>query len=75
MTPLPPTDAWHGLAQRRRFKRTETTRILETVGGLRCPCGHLADRHRKPSGELDGEVMGKCRDCDCKGLLDWTDDE
>jgi hypothetical protein len=56
-------------------KRTAATRLLETLANERCPCGHLAQRHRKPTGELHGEVMGACRDCDCKGLLDWRDEE
>lgn len=57
------------------MKRTDTEKFLETVGGLRCPCGHLAQRHRKPTGEIEGEVMGECRDCECRGLIDMTDDE
>lgn len=56
------------------MKRSEATKILETIASERCPCGHLKQRHRKP-GDLPGEVMGACRDCDCKGLLDWRDDE
>lgn len=58
------------------MRRTETEKFLETVGGLRCPCGHLRERHRKPSGEIDGEVMGDCRDCECRGVIDcWSGDE
>ena len=57
------------------MKRTETQKFLETVGNLRCPCGHLAQRHRKPKGVIDGEVMGACRDCECKGLIDFRDRE
>lgn len=58
------------------MKRDDTTRMLETIGGLRCPCGHLEQRHRKPSFETNvGEVMGACRDCECRGLIDWRDDE
>lgn len=57
------------------MRRTETQKLLETIGALRCPCGHLAQRHRKPTGEFDGEVMGECRDCECRGLLDWREDD
>jgi hypothetical protein len=58
------------------MRRTEAQKILETVGGSRCPCGHLAQRHRKPAGPFaDIEVMGACRDCGCKGLLDIREDD
>lgn len=45
--------------------------IVETIAGVRCPCGHKDTRHRKGKGAIGGftEVMGKCRDCDCMGLL------
>lgn len=55
--------------------RSEAQKVLETLAHERCPCGHLTQRHRKPEGKLDGEVMGACRDCACKGLLDWSDDD
>lgn len=48
-------------------------KFLETVGGSRCPCGHLAQRHRKPTDDwMEGlrQTMGECRDCDCRGLLE-----
>lgn len=55
--------------------RTPTEKFLETVGGLRCPCGHLEQRHRKPAAAINGEVMGACRDCECRGLIDWGGEE
>ena len=55
-------------------KRSEAMKVLETLAQHRCPCGHLNQRHRKPTGDLPGEVLGACRDCDCKGLIDWSDD-
>jgi hypothetical protein len=58
------------------MKRNDTEKFLETVGGLRCPCGHLEQRHRKPEGVIAGEKMGACRDCECRGLIDcWSDEE
>lgn len=54
--------------------RTDTEKFLETVAHERCPCGHLAQRHRKAEGKIDGEVFGACRDCDCKGLISFEDE-
>lgn len=50
---------------------TPARKALETLAGERCPCGHLAQRHRAPDadfrvGDLH-EVRGACRDCDCRG--------
>jgi hypothetical protein len=57
-------------------RRSEATKVLETIGNLRCPCGHLAERHRKPNADsLPGTVMEQCRDCECRGLIDWSDDD
>ena len=50
--------------------RTEATKLVETLAAERCPCGHLKQRHRKPT--RDGEQMGECRDCECQGLFDWS---
>lgn len=47
--------------------------FLQMAGGSRCPCGHLDSRHRKATGEIEGGVFGACRDCDCKGLIDWAE--
>lgn len=59
-----------------RIAATPTSReFLQMLGQSRCPCGHLVSRHRKSTGEIEGEVFGACRDCGCKGLIDWTDDE
>lgn len=60
------------------MKRTDTQKFLETVGGLRCPCGHLDERHRRPDpnfrvGDL-AEVRGACRDCDCRGEIAVAED-
>lgn len=56
--------------------RTDTQKFLETIAHERCPCGHLKQRHRQPQpDDIEGTVMGPCRDCDCKGLIDWYDPE
>lgn len=50
--------------------------MLETVAGARCPCGHLSQRHRKPSVDLPEGFTGKlggCRDCECNGLIEIDD--
>lgn len=57
-----------GVSRRRSLER----KFLETVVGERCPCGHLRQRHRKSGNEIPGEVMGACRDCGCRGLIDYT---
>jgi hypothetical protein len=56
-------------------QRSEARKLVEIVARERCPCGHLRQRHRKASGEIDGEVFGACRDCPCKGLIGWTEPE
>jgi hypothetical protein len=55
--------------------RSPAEKVLETVAHERCPCGHLRQRHRTPTSDIEGEVMGACRDCSCRGLIDWTDDD
>ncbi|HEX6461126.1 MAG TPA: hypothetical protein VF032_19575 [Thermoleophilaceae bacterium] len=50
--------------------------VLEIVAGQRCPCGHLSEHHRAPTGELKGERWGRCRyhrSCGCEGLVDFGD--
>jgi hypothetical protein len=58
--------------------RSEATKLLETLGGARCPCGHLDQRHRRPDPEFRVgdlvEVRGGCRDCSCRGELRVADD-
>lgn len=56
-------------------RRSDARKILETIAHERCPCGHLKQRHRQPGDDLPGEVMGACRDCDCKGLIDFGEFE
>jgi hypothetical protein len=54
--------------------RSEAIKVLEIVTHERCPCGHLTQRHRKATGEINGEIFGACRDCDCRGLIGLVDD-
>lgn len=54
-------------------RRTEPAKVVETLAGIRCPCGHLDDRHRRPDpnwrvGQLV-EIRGACRDCGCRGEI------
>lgn len=49
--------------------------MLETIAGERCPCGHLGSEHKEPTGAFEGEKWGDCRECDCRGLIAFDDDE
>lgn len=52
-----------------------STEILETIAGVRCPCGHLVeDEHEPPDPDFDvgdlREVCGACHECGCKGIVE-----
>jgi hypothetical protein len=53
--------------------RSDAQKIVETLAGVRCPCGHLVDRHRKADPDWRAgqmiEVWGACRDCTCRGEI------
>ena len=61
-----------------RARRSESLKALETLAGARCPCGHLAQRHRKAAGVPLAGVRanwGACRDCGCRGLVELEEVE
>jgi hypothetical protein len=52
-------------------------KFVEVMGGVRCICGHLLRRHRRPDPSFKVgalvEKCGACWDCECKGEVGLPD--